>query len=111
MMSIRGSMFLGSGSSTSSSSSSSSTTASYPGSAGHTHQWDTWSDPVCAMYYLEEVVEDLSHLLKIIIELYELDELKPLYKKMAIDRWANDSIRRINYKKEDIIEEEIFKLE
>ena len=91
------------GVSSGSSSSSSSTVSSVP--------YNTMQDPMC-------YIEDICYLLKLIIELYDLDEIKPLYYRMSMDYRAEVSMYRYRYrynykepkKEEKHLDDELFKI-
>ena len=101
------------------SSSSSSTVSSSFGGDGHaygyqSHDAHMHTDPVCAALYNTHYIEDIVYLLKVIIELYELDELKPLFKKMSMNFLAHKSMYRHRYvkpkEKEKHLDDELFKI-
>jgi hypothetical protein len=77
----------------------------------------TGSDPLCASYFNTQYIEDVMYLLKLIIELYELNEIKPLYERMGNDWLANKSMYRHRYvgvppekPKEKHLDDELFKI-
>ena len=95
--------------------SSGSSSSSSSGSSSHSHTSDPrWT----AEYYTRRYIEDLSYLIKLIIELYDLSEIKPLYDKMYIDHLANTSMYRYRIagappepkKKENLLDDELFKI-
>jgi len=103
------------GISSGSSSSSSTASSSFFGD-GHDNlrfRHHTFSDPLCASYF----VGDLAYLVKLIIELYDLEEIKPLYHKMNLEWLAQESMLRHRYvgqppekKKENLLDDELFKI-
>ena len=96
------------------SSSSSSSCSSSMAHGDYSYRHHTWSDPVCASYF----VGDLAYLVKLIIELYDLDEIKPLYNKMNLEWLAQESMYRHRIygtppepkKKENPLDDELFKI-
>lgn len=76
----------------------------------------TYSDPLCAVYFYQQYTEDLVHLVKLIIEFYELDEIKPLFDRMNINHLASLSMYRhrvvgpVPKKEEKHIDDELFEI-